>query len=264
MSLLENQSVEFNAVLAALRAARRVLFITGAGVSAESGLPTYRGIGGLYNDKATDDGVPIELALSAEMLEQRPAITWKYLRQIESGCRRAGFNAAHKAMADLQEHMEVWVLTQNIDGFHGDAGSQNVIEIHGNARHLRCCGCDWQEEVADYSQWDSIDGAAPACPQCGKLIRPEVVLFGEMLPSEPLARLHQELATGFDLVISVGTSSVFPYIVEPVLMAKRAGVRTVEINPAQTEISDWVDWKFQQQAGELLPAWLECLAKQVR
>jgi len=259
MSVLENPSPEFNAVLAALAAAKRVLFITGAGVSAESGLPTYRGIGGLYNDQATEDGVPIEAALSGQMLAQRPALTWKYLRQIESGCREAGFNAAHQAIADLQRHADVWVLTQNIDGFHADAGSRNVVEIHGNARHVTCTVCAWQAQLDDYSRWDAQPDQAPSCPDCGALVRPEVVLFGEMLPTAALDQLYQQLQRGFDVVLSVGTSSVFPYIAEPVLAAAQSGITTIEINPAETEVSAVVRWKFSQPAGELLPNWVAAL-----
>ncbi|MDD9892512.1 MAG: NAD-dependent deacylase [Gammaproteobacteria bacterium] len=253
------QSADFTAVLAALAAAKRVFFITGAGISAESGLPTYRGVTGLYNQEHTEDEVPIEAALSGDMLRQRPALTWKYLRQIESGCRRAGFNAAHAAIAELQKHRHVCVLTQNIDGFHNDAGSRNVIEIHGNARTVFCTACDWREDVSDYSRWDGNDDA-PCCPGCGDLLRPTVVLFGEMLPSDALDKLYAELNKGFDLVFSVGTSSVFPYIVQPVLDAARQGIPTVEVNPSNTDISKLVDYKFAAPAGVVLPALVNHLA----
>lgn len=253
------QSADFTAVLAALAAAKRVLFITGAGISAESGLPTYRGVTGLYNQEHTEDEVPIEEALSGDMLRQRPTLTWKYLRQIESGCRQAGFNAAHAAIAELQKHKQVCVLTQNIDGFHNDAASDNVIEIHGNARTVFCTTCDWRETVGDYSRWDEQLGA-PDCDQCGGLLRPTVVLFGEMLPGDALDKLYVELNQGFDLVFSVGTSSVFPYIVQPVLDAARQGVPTVEVNPSNTDISHAVSHKFAAPAGVVLPALVRYLA----
>ena len=107
-----------------LLAAEHVLFITGAGISADSGLPTYRGIGGLYNDQHTEEGMPIEVALSAEVMQRTPAITWKYLARIEASCRTARPNAAHEIIARLQQHRRVTVLTQNIDGFHRQAGSR--------------------------------------------------------------------------------------------------------------------------------------------
>ena len=108
---------------AELAGARRILFITGAGLSADSGLPTYRGLGGLYHDRLTEEGLTIEQALSGRTLSQRPDITWKYLAEIEANCRGAQPNAAHRLIAALeQEKDSVWVLTQNIDGLHRAAG----------------------------------------------------------------------------------------------------------------------------------------------
>ncbi len=120
-------------IVALLKKAGSILFITGAGTSADSGLPTYRGVGGLYEDKDTQDGIPVEMAMAGEMLDSQPTVTWKYLSQIESNCRGATFNQAHKVIAEMERCFErVWVLTQNVDGFHRAAGSKNVIEIHGS------------------------------------------------------------------------------------------------------------------------------------
>lgn len=254
------ESADFTAVAELLASAKRVLFITGAGVSAESGLPTYRGVSGLYQQSDTEDDIPIEVALSGDMLQRRPELTWKYLRQIESGCRLASCNASHNAIAELGHNKDICVLTQNIDGFHADAGSDNLIEIHGNARTVFCMACDWREQVKDYSRWDSTSSLAPSCERCGGLLRPTVVLFGEMLPELALDRLYAELNKGFDMVFSVGTSSLFPYIVQPVLDATQRGVPTVEINPANTDISQVVDYKFTNAAGELLPTLVRYLA----
>ncbi|MBN1612305.1 MAG: NAD-dependent protein deacylase, partial [Polyangiaceae bacterium] len=102
-----------------LEVARRVLFITGAGISADSGLPTYRGVGGLYNRGVTEDGMAIEEALSGDVFSSRPEVTWRYLRQIEAACRDATCNRAHNVIALLERGpREIWVLTQNVDGFH--------------------------------------------------------------------------------------------------------------------------------------------------
>src|SRR5512135_1950332 len=101
-----------------LKNSRSILFVTGAGISADSGLPTYRGIGGLYNQGTTEEGIPIEMALAGDMLSSRPEVTWKYLAQIESRCRGARPNRAHEVIARMEKAFErVWVLTQNIDGF---------------------------------------------------------------------------------------------------------------------------------------------------
>lgn len=229
--------------------AERILFITGAGLSADSGLPTYRGIGGLYNETHTEDNIPIELALSGDMLQQRPDITWKYLLQIESACRGAGFNLGHRIMAKMEElKPEVWVLTQNIDGFHRKAGSANLIEIHGKVEQLYCTSCEVVEQVRDYSHLMGV----PTCKHCGSLIRPDVVLFGEMLPMQAVECLQGELEKGFDLIFSVGTTSVFPYIAQPVLQARFLGAKTIEINPGDTEVSAYVDYRLRMGASEAL------------
>ncbi|TPV93291.1 MAG: NAD-dependent deacylase [Myxococcales bacterium FL481] len=217
--------------------ASSILFVTGAGISADSGLPTYRGVGGLYEGSDTDEGVPIERALSGEMFRQRPAITWKYIHQIERAGRGAQPNDAHRVIAQLERDKDrVFVLTQNVDGLHRAAGSRNVIEIHGNVHGLLCSACAWEQRVESYAGL----GALPTCPQCGAVIRPRVVLFGEMLPDVAVRALYRELERGFDLVVSIGTSSLFPYIVMPVVEAARGGRPTVEINPATTDISDVV------------------------
>ena len=237
-------------IIEELRRARRLLFITGAGISADSGLPTYRGIGGLYNNQATEDNFSIETALSGSMMEANPAITWKYLHQIENSCRDARFNDAHAIIAELQDRFEVCVLTQNIDGFHRDAGSRNLIEIHGDIHDLYCTRCDYTTTVADYSALD----LPPSCPRCHALVRPRVVLFGEVLPSHAIQHLYQELDEGFDLVFSIGTTSVFPYIAGPVVQASQMGIPTVEINPTDTNVTRFVDYKLTAGAATSMRA----------
>lgn len=228
---------------------RRVLVITGAGLSADSGLPTYRGIGGLYNQGMTEDGVPIETALSGRMLAKRPALCWKYIYQIEAACRGAQPNRGHRALAALESHVdELWVLTQNVDGFHQAAGSSRIIPIHGDVHYLFCTECPHEETVDSYADMD----IPPACPSCRGLVRPRVVLFGEMLPAGALNQLEEQVYRGFDLVLSVGTTSVFPYITAPVLHARMQGNKTVEINPGSTEISDLVDLKIPHGAAAVL------------
>lgn len=232
-----------------LEKADSIFFVTGAGISADSGLPTYRGIGGLYDKKITDEGVPIEMALSGRMLAERPEITWKYLKQIETNCRNARFNKAHAIIAEIESVFKrTWVLTQNIDGFHSVAGSKNLIDIHGDFHNLVCLECDWSTQVKDYRDIN----IPPVCPQCKSLVRPDVVFFGETLPFAKTQILYKQLAEGFDLYFSIGTTSVFPYIREPILLAKQKGKPTVEINPGQTEISGIVDIKINLGASEAM------------
>lgn len=243
-------------VAAGLRRAERVLFITGAGISADSGLPTYRGIGGLYESELTDEGLRIEEALSGEVFSRRPDITWKYLAQIENNCRHAGPNAAHRAIARLEERLpEVLVFTQNVDGLHRRAGSRNLIEIHGNLQRLACVACDFRTEVENLAGWP----IPPRCPRCAAVIRPEVVLFGEMLPAGLMERFIETLDRGFDMVFSIGTSSSFPYIVQPVVWAAQCGIPTVEINPARTALSRLVDFHLPLGAAAAMTALLERL-----
>ncbi|MFA4984660.1 MAG: NAD-dependent protein deacylase [Candidatus Omnitrophota bacterium] len=232
-----------------LKDCRSILFITGAGISADSGLPTYRGVGGLYNGKATEDGIPVEAALAGETLRTHPEITWKYLLQIEGNCRKARFNRGHEVIAEMERHFQrVWVLTQNIDGFHRAAGSRNVIDIHGDMHSLMCPSCGWRDSLKDYAGLD----IPPRCPRCREIVRPEVVFFGEMLPEDKLSSLMRQLREGFDIYFSIGTSSVFAYISQPIIAAAHLGRPTVEINPGSSDVSDIVSIKLSMGAAEAL------------
>lgn len=234
--------------------AERILFITGAGLSADSGLPTYRGVGGLYEDTHTDIGLPIEQALSGEMFARRPDITWRFLSQIEASCRGAHPNAGHYAIARLEALRDgVTVLTQNVDGFHLEAGSRDVIEMHGTLRRLRCVDCGRSRHVDNYAGLT----IPPECPYCGGILRPDVVLFGEALPDQAVHRFESVLAAGPELVVSVGTGSAFPYIAGPVMWAIESGIPTIEINPGHTPLSERVDFRLCLRAAEVLPALLD-------
>ncbi len=219
--------------------ADNILFITGAGISADSGLPTYRGVGGLYEDSHTEEGFSIEEALSGSMLVSRPEITWKYLWQIGASCQLAKPNEAHHIISEIQQMKPgSWVLTQNVDGFHRQAGSENLIEIHGYAFDLYCMSCGHEasakQMINDFAG-DPI--LPPICPKCRGVMRPAVVLFGEMLPEKEVAKLYQLENIDIDLVISIGTSGLFPYIIEPVYRAHMLGFPAVEVNPVDTEFS---------------------------
>lgn len=249
MALSREDSKKMDAVVAILKEAESVFFVTGAGVSADSGLPTYRGIGGLYEAKATEEGFPIEMALAGEMLKSRPEVTWKYLAQIEGCLRHAAHNRAHEIMAEMEKVFgRVWILTQNIDGFHRAAGSKNVIDIHGDIHRIFCVHCGWRSVIKDFSEIT----IPPLCPTCGRIVRPDVVFFGEMLAEEKLAALFNELRHGFDIYFSIGTTSVFPYIQQPIVDAKARRKPTVEINPGTTAVSDIVDIKLMCGAAAAL------------
>ena len=244
-----NSDEAIERTVAFLKHSRHILFVTGAGISADSGLPTYRGIGGLYNAETTEDGLTIEEALSGNVMEQRPELTWKYLAHIEETCRDAQPNRAHEVVAEMEAHFErLWTLTQNVDGFHRQAGARNIIDIHGDLHHLRCTQCSFWQAVDNYADLSF----PPRCPRCNSILRPDVVLFGEMLPKEKLHTLYREMYEGFDMVFSVGTTSVFPYIAEPVRWAAQYGRPTVEINPDTTRVSPLVDVKLPMRAAPAL------------
>ena len=244
-------STELDRVAQAITRADSVLFITGAGISADSGLPTYRGVGGLYADQETEEGMPIEVALSGRIFRSRPEVSWRHIRDIEAACRGARPNAAHRFIAALEKQKpRVWTLTQNVDGLHRAAGAEKVIEIHGTVHDLSCTACDWKDRVQDYAALDPL----PRCPGCNAIIRPDVVLFGEMLPEDAIEAMQRELQRGFDVVLSVGTSSLFPYIVAPVWTLGARGAVTVEVNPGETDVSSIVDHRLRLGAADALSA----------
>lgn len=227
-------------VAAALRHAQRILIITGAGLSADSGLPTYRGVGGLYNGK-TPEGLPIEMALSGPMLRLDPELCWKYIAELAKACLGAQPNDAHYAIAQLQRMKpDCWVLTQNVDGYHRAAGSppERLIEIHGQLAPLYCQACAAQDPELSVHLDRPLP---PLCGQCGGILRPSVVLFEEMLPEPALETLHEEMAKGFDAVLSIGTTASFSYILEPLFRVRVCGGFTAEINLTPTDQSPQMD-----------------------
>lgn len=241
---------------ARIRSARRILFVTGAGLSADSGLPTYRGVSGLYEGRDAEEGVPIEVALSGPMLAARPEVAWRHIARIEAACRGARPNPGHAAIAALDAHADVVVLTQNVDGLHHAAGSREVIDLHGDVRALRCTQCSHGERVADYAELT----IPPTCPLCQSLVRPDVVLFEEMLPPKKLLRLQAHLAAGFDVAVAVGTSALFAYIAEPLIALRAEGAFTAEINPGASVLSDEVDLAIRDRAAPVLEAVLTAVA----
>lgn len=234
-----------------LARAKKVLAITGAGISADSGLPTYRGKGGLYDESITEDGVAIEEALSIGMLRRRPEVTWKHLLHIAQACEGRTPNAGHRALAQMERHFPHFnLLTQNVDGLHHAAGSKKLIEIHGDLRELFCETCGYQVPTPAPS---ALDGP-PICPCCAATLRPGIVLFGEALPKKAVGDLEAVFEQGVDFVMIIGTSAGFPYIAGPVAQAARAGLPTLEINPARTEVSYLVRHRLPMRAAEALPA----------
>ncbi|MDJ0521509.1 MAG: Sir2 family NAD-dependent protein deacetylase [Planctomycetota bacterium] len=231
--------------------------ITGAGVSAESGIQTYRGQGGLYDDEAEGDAT-VE-ALSASTLHHDPDRTWRVVAELARRSVDAAPNPAHHAIAQLEQNLTRFVLlTQNVDGLHKLAGSRNVIDIHGDVLDTRCRDCGARGRFTP-EEVRALEGT-PFCPDCGGVRRPNAVLFGEMLPEDKVRRMHQEFyADPPDLVLIAGTTAVFPYIAEPIVVANQRGRLTIEVNPEPTIVSPHVRWSLRGKAGEVLPLIAEAL-----
>jgi NAD-dependent deacetylase len=228
-----------------------VAAITGAGISSESGIPTYRGKGGLYDDPAEGEAT-IE-ALSGRTLAVDPDRTWEAIGKLARRAAAARPNPAHRALAAIERSVERFVLlTQNVDGLHQLAGSRNVIDIHGSIDLAQCTVCR-RERRFERAELAAID-RTPSCPSCGAGLRPGAVLFGELLPGDKVRRMEEQLFRDVpDLVIAIGTSALFPYITAPVDHARRHGRLTVEVNPDPTGLSARVDFSLRGRAGAWLP-----------
>ena len=215
-------------LVAALRAARDVAVLTGAGVSAESGVPTFRDAQqGLW---AQFD--PRELA-TPSAFARNPKRVWDWYAMRRDMVARVAPNPAHFALAELERRVPAFLLaTQNVDGLHQRAGSVRVVELHGNITRVRCA-----DEGTVVAQWrEPADALPPRCPACGAFLRPDVVWFEEMLPADALAAA-EDAARRCDVLIVAGTSAeVYPAAALPA-RARRAGALVVEVNPNETALS---------------------------
>ncbi len=227
-----------------LRQARHVVVLTGAGISAESGIPTFReaqtGLWAQYD--------PQQLA-TMRAFRQNPRLVWEWYawrRQLVADARP---NPGHYALAEIERRVARFTLiTQNVDGLHHQSGVKNLIEIHGNLTSVKCLN---EDRVVD--SWEEVDDPPPRCPACGGLLRPNVVWFGEALPEEALNNAIAAARTA-DLFFTVGTSAiVYPAAALP-LEATQHGATTVEANPSPTPLSGEMDFTLRGPAGVILPA----------
>jgi NAD-dependent deacetylase len=224
----------------------RIAVLTGAGISAESGIPTFRGEEGLWKRFK-----PEELAsIDAFMANPELVLEWYQFRR--GAMSEARPNDGHKALAQWQKHVgDFCLITQNVDGLHHRAGSQDLIELHGNIWRDRCMDCEKRYEAEDYSKADAL----PTC-ECGGRLRPDVVWFGEWLPPGAMEAAHAKAAES-ELFLSIGTSAVVRPAADLPIVAKRNGSYLVEINPEPTPLSGMADATLFGSAGEVLPALLE-------
>lgn len=229
------------AILKRFKDAQRVLVLTGAGVSAESGVPTFRGGG----TSTVWKGMPFEIISSAGMVQRDLPAVWEWFDYRRGLLKTLKPNGAHQAIAEWQRQFSDFTLvTQNIDGLHQKAGSSDVLELHGNIWRARCVSCG--------SCYSSEETRPDACLACGDLLRPDVVLFGELL-SPGVFELAAQKAAQCDLCMVIGTSAlVYPAASLPEL-AKEAGAYVCEVNPERTPLSELCDEVLTGAAGEILP-----------
>ena len=228
-----------------LRRARRVFVLTGAGVSAESGVPTFRGGG----NSAVWKSLPFDVISSARMVEQDLRAVWEWFDYRRGVLQHCQPNPAHATLARWQSTFPQFTLvTQNVDGLHTIAGSRDVLELHGNVWRALCLSCAGREDIGEKD-----DGVRPpVCRACGGLMRPDVVLFGEMLPLDVFS-LAARRATECDVCLVVGTSAIVYPAADLPVTARRAGAYLVEVNPEATSLSEICHATLRGPAGVVLP-----------
>ncbi|MCK4384819.1 MAG: NAD-dependent deacylase [candidate division Zixibacteria bacterium] len=220
----------------------KVVVLTGAGISAESGVPTFRGEDGLWKKFR-----PEELA-TFDAFMANPELVWEWYEYRRKIIEEIKPNPAHLALVEFQNHFEKFdLITQNVDGLHQQAGSKNVVELHGNIKRNKCIRCGAKYETLE----KTIKDIPPKC-QCGGNIRPDVVWFGEMLPQDALNYAFG-VSSDCDLFLSVGTSAVVHPAASLPMIAEKNGAYVVEANIEPTEISRLVDESLIGKAGEIMP-----------
>jgi NAD-dependent deacetylase len=234
-----------------IRQARQIAVLTGAGISAESGIPTFReaqtGLWERYN--------PEELA-TPQVFSANPELVWEWYQWRQDIVNRSEPNPGHFALAQMESNLSeqgtcFTLITQNVDGLHQRAGSHQIIELHGNIHRSKCldCGKIAPDEAA-------VTAERPRCAHCGGLLRPDVVWFGENLPQEALHAAWQA-AENCDVFFSIGTSALVQPAASLPVVALQKGASVVEINPNPTQISILAAFALQGPAGEVLPQLLD-------
>jgi len=249
----------------------RVLVLTGAGVSAESGIPTFRGKDGYWRNLD-----PTKLA-TPEAFARDPQLVWDWYRERRQRIRNAQPNAAHEAIARLAHQAKDFLLvTQNVDDLHARAGmpGEKMVQIHGDIFVTCCSRCDWRAELRDAetdnvrdhpglagarpsteaNELEKAEDGLPKCPECRALMRPGVVWFGEQLPGNELQRVENFLDGGAcDVVIVAGTTATFGYIIDWALRGSQDGGELIEVNPEETPLSRFATRLVREPAAIALP-----------
>jgi len=227
-----------------LRAAKHIAVLTGAGVSAESGVPTFREAQtGLWAKHHPED------LATPDAFRRNPRLVWDWYAWRRDIVDRVKPNAGHYALAEMARHVSSFTLiTQNVDGFHQQAGSENVIELHGNLWRVKC----FREEIV-IDEWVDTGEVPPRCPRCGDQLRPDVVWFGERLPP-PALQAAIDAAEACDVFFSIGTSGLVEPAASLAHLAMQHSAKVIEINPTITPLTPLVSFALSGPSGEVLPA----------
>jgi NAD-dependent deacetylase len=233
---------KLNAARNSVKECRSLCVLTGAGVSAESGVPTFRGPRGMWKNRD-----PMSLA-TPEAFAQDPKTVWEWYQWRRGLIRKCAPNPGHDAIAAIEREKEDFLLvTQNVDGLHLLAGSKKMVEFHGNIWIVRCTGCGMEEEVRD-----DFPVLPPTCSSCRALLRPGVVWFGEQIPPAAL-EASRGMLERCDLLLVAGTSSVVQPSASFAAVVARRGGTVIEVNLEETPISEAARFAFRGKTGELLP-----------
>ena len=221
--------------------------LTGAGISAESGVPTFRGQQGLWKKFRPEQLATMESFLSS------PEVVWEWYNWRRELIAEVKPNPGHYALQEMESFFSDFTLiTQNVDNLHRVAGSKGILELHGNIYRNKCADCEFV--LRDDLEIDPAE--IPTCQRCGGKIRPDVVWFGEMLPRETIEKAFAK-AEQAEVFFSIGTSALVQPAASLPLVAKRSGATLVEVNPERTPLSDLADFSFLAKSGELLPELVE-------
>lgn len=233
---------DFSILKERLAVARSITILTGAGISADSGVPTFRGAEGLWRNFLAED------LATPEAFDRDPRLVWEWYNWRRELIATKNPNPAHDAIAELERRCaQFWLITQNVDGLHRTAGSQRLSEIHGNIWMVRCTACGQVTENRDVPIQ-----ILPICRDCRNLLRPHIVWFGESLAEEDLQRSYTALQAS-DLCLVIGTSGVVYPAAGFASIAKEAGAFVAEINLDPTPQTDLVDLSLQGRAKDIVP-----------
>ena len=247
--------MDFNTQVKKLKAdilnCNKVVFLTGAGISAESGVPTFRGPGGMWKNHNP------EYLATPQAFRRDPHLVWEwyqYRRDLIAKCKP---NSGHVALAEFERDLKAaakdfTLITQNVDGLHRDAGTENIIEMHGSIRHVRCFG----EGPEKNYLCDDVGDLPPKCTNCDEYLRPGVVWFGEAIPESALLGIDKAMR-GCDLFFVIGTSAVVYPAASFAMIAKQNGAKVVQVNLEKNHLSGSLDYEFYGKSGEILPKILQ-------